>query len=106
MRNESTNDRLIALETQMKILSARKSCVDTSSPSNYDKTSEKPMTDSVVPIKKTGKSLENRPDFPKGENHFRLSLKQGTGNGGTRNEERGTGNGESLKGGISKRRNL
>ena len=36
----------------------------------------------------------------------RLSLKQGTGNGGTGNEERGTGNGESLKGGISKRENL
>ena len=36
----------------------------------------------------------------------RLSLKQGTGNGGTGNEERGTGNGESLKGGISKRGNL
>ena len=38
--------------------------------------------------------------------HFRLSLKQGTGNGGTGNGERGTGNGESLKGGISKRGNL
>ena len=35
-----------------------------------------------------------------------LSLKQGTGNGGTGNGERGTGNGESLKGGISKRGNL
>ena len=35
-----------------------------------------------------------------------LSLKQGTGNGGTGNEERGTGNRESLKGGISKRGNL
>ena len=69
MRNESTNDRLIALETQMKILSASRSCVDSSSPSNYDKTSEKPMTDSVVPIKKTAKSLESRHDIPKGENH-------------------------------------
>ena len=69
MRNESTKDRLIALETQMKILSASKSCVDTSSPSNYDKTSGKPMTDSVVPIKKTAKSLESRHDIPKGENH-------------------------------------
>ena len=40
----------------------------------------------------------------------RLSLKQGTGNGGTGNEERGTGNGERGTGngerGISKRGNL
>ena len=33
MNHESTNDRLKLLEKQMKILSASKSCVDTSSPS-------------------------------------------------------------------------
>ena len=35
-----------------------------------------------------------------------ISLKQGTGNGGTGNGERGTGNGESLKKRISKMGNL
>ena len=36
----------------------------------------------------------------------RLSLKQGTGNRGMGNRERGTGNGESLKAGIFKMGNL
>ena len=69
MRNESTNDRLLALEKQIKILPSTKSCEETDSPSNYDKTSEKQITDSVVLMGKTAKPLENRPDFPKGEHH-------------------------------------
>ena len=36
MRNESTNDRLLALEKQMKVLAASKSCGETGSPSNSD----------------------------------------------------------------------
>ena len=67
MRNESTNDRLLALEKQMKILSA--SCDQNGSPSNHDKTS-KLITDSVILARKTAKSLEKKPCFLKGENHF------------------------------------
>jgi len=69
MRNESTNDRLVALENQMKILSSSKSCDETGSPSNHHKTSEKQITDSNLLIGKTAKPLENRPDSPKGESH-------------------------------------
>jgi len=71
MRNESTNDRLLALEKQIKILPSTESCEETDSPSNYDKTSEKPITDSVVLMGKTAKPLENRPDFSKAENELR-----------------------------------
>ena len=72
IKNEFTNDRLLALENQMKILSssASKSCDEsTGSPSNCDKTSEKLVTDSAALIGKTAKPLENRPDFHKGENY-------------------------------------
>jgi len=70
IQNESTNDRLLALENQMKILSSSKSCDEsTGSPSNFDKTAEKSITDSVVLIGKTAKPLENRLDFHKGENY-------------------------------------
>ena len=69
MWNESTNDRLIALEKQMKTLSASKSCVDTSSPSHYEGMFDKPMADSVIPARKTTKPLEKKPYFPRGKNH-------------------------------------
>ena len=68
MRNESTNDRLLALEKQtLKILSASKSCGQTGS--NNDKTSENLITDSVTLARKTTKSLEKKPYFLRGENH-------------------------------------
>ena len=51
----------------MKILSA--SCDQNGSPSNYDKMSEL-ITDSVILARKTAKSLEKKPNFLKGENHF------------------------------------
>ena len=67
-RNESTNDRLLALEKQtLKILSASKSCGQTGS--NNDKTSENLITDSVTLARKTAKSLEKKPYFLRGENH-------------------------------------
>lgn len=69
MRNESANDRLIALKKQMKILSASKSCVETGSPPNYDEMPDKPIADSVVPARETAKSLEKKPYFPRGKNH-------------------------------------
>ena len=69
LRNESTNDRLLALEKQMKILSASKSCVETGSPSNYEKTLDKPIADSVILVRKTAKPLEKRPNFLRGKNH-------------------------------------
>ena len=71
IRNESTNDRLLALEKQMKILSA--SCDQSGSPSNHDKTSEL-ITDPVVLARKTAESLEKKPCFLKGENHFIMRI--------------------------------
>ena len=71
MRNESTNDRLLALGKQIKILSASKSCVETGSPSNYDEMSDKPITYSVILVRKTGE----KPYFPRGKNHHSESDK-------------------------------
>ena len=65
MRNESTNERLLALEKQIKILSASKSCVETGSPPNYDEMSDKPIADSVILVRKT----EGKSYFPRGKNH-------------------------------------
>ena len=69
IRNESTNDRLLALEKQMKILSASKGCVDTGSPSNYDEMSDKLIADSVILVRKTAEPREKKPYFPNGKNH-------------------------------------
>ena len=66
IRNESTNDRLLALKKQMKILWASKSCFDTGSPSNYDEMSDKPIADSVILV--TAEPREKRPYFPNGKN--------------------------------------
>ena len=65
MRNESTNERLLALEKQMKILPASKSCVETGSPPNYDEMSHKLITDSVILVRKT----DGKHYFPRGKNH-------------------------------------
>ena len=51
----------------MNILSA--SCDQNGSPSNRNKTSEL-ITDSVILVRKTAKSLEKKPCFLKGESHF------------------------------------
>ena len=56
MRNESTNDRLLALEKRMEILSASKSRVETGSPLNYDEISTKPVADSVRAVSSSGKN--------------------------------------------------
>ena len=69
IRNESKNDRLLALEKQMKILSSSKGCVDNGSPSNYDEMSNKPTADSVIPVRKTAEPREKKPNFPNGKNH-------------------------------------
>ena len=69
MRNESASDRLLALEKQVKILSSSKSCDETGSPSNHDKTSENLITDPATLARKTAKYLEKKPYFPKGKNH-------------------------------------
>ena len=70
IRNESTNNRLLALEKQMMILSA--SFDQNGSPSNHDKTSEL-ITDSVILARKTAESLERKkPYFLKGENHLKV----------------------------------
>ena len=69
MRNESTNDRLLALEKQMKILSLSKSCDETGLPSNHDKTSENLIADSATLARKTVKSFEKNPYFPMGKNN-------------------------------------
>ena len=69
MRNESTNDRLLALEKQMKILSSSKSCDETGSPSNHDKPSENLITDSATLERKTVKSFEKNRYFARGKNH-------------------------------------
>ena len=55
MRDESTNDRLLALEKQRKILSASKSCVETGLPSNYDEKSDKSIADSVILVRRNAK---------------------------------------------------
>ena len=53
LRNESTNDRLLALERQMKIFTSSKSCVETRPQSSNEKTSDKPITESVILTRKT-----------------------------------------------------
>ena len=72
IRNESTNDRLLELEKQMKILSASKSCVDTGSPSIYDEMSDKPIADSVILVRKTAGPHEKKPNFPNGKNILKV----------------------------------
>ena len=69
IRSESTNDRLLALEKQMKILSASKSCVDTGLPSNYDEMSDKPIADSVTLVRNIAEPREKKSYFPSGKNH-------------------------------------
>jgi len=69
MKNESTNDRLLALEKQIEVLSASKSRVDTGSSSNYDEMSDKPIADSVILVRKTAEPLEKKPYFPRGKTH-------------------------------------
>ena len=69
IRNESTNDRLLALEEQMKILSSSRSCDVTGLPSIHNKTSENLITDSATRARKNAKSFERNPYFPKGKNH-------------------------------------
>ena len=70
MRNESTNDRLLALEKQMTVLSARKSCDETGSPSDsVDEMSDSPFADSVILVRKTAKPLEKKPYFTRGNNY-------------------------------------
>jgi len=68
MRKESTNDRLLTLEKQIKVLSVSESCDETGSPSNADdEMSDKPIADSVILVRKTAKSLEKNLYFPKGK---------------------------------------
>ena len=69
MRNKSTNDRLLALEKQMEILSASKSRVETGWPSNYPKISDKPIAGSVIPVRNTAESLKKNIFFPRGKNY-------------------------------------
>ena len=54
MRNESRNDRLLALEKQIKVLSSSKSCDEsTGSPSNSnDPMSDRPIADSLILIRR------------------------------------------------------
>ena len=55
-RNESTNDCLLALEKQIKILTSSKSCVHTGSQANYeDMSGDKQIAESVVLVRKIGK---------------------------------------------------
>lgn len=70
MRNESTNDRLLTLEKQMKILTAsHESRVETRLSSNYDEVSAEPFANSLRAVRKTAESLEKKPYFPSGKNH-------------------------------------
>ncbi|KAL9962359.1 hypothetical protein ACROYT_G031453 [Oculina patagonica] len=59
LRNESTTDRLLALEKQMKILTSSKSCVKTGPQSSNEEMSVKPTTESVILERKTGKPEES-----------------------------------------------
>ena len=67
MRNESTNDRLLALERQMKILTSSQSCVETRTQSSKEEMSGKPITESVILTRKTGKP-KRKLYYPTGKN--------------------------------------
>ncbi|XP_078383902.1 uncharacterized protein LOC144666358 isoform X2 [Oculina patagonica] len=67
LRNESTNDRLLALEKQMKIMKSSKSCVETGPQSSNEEMSNKPIAESVILDKNTGKP-ENKLYYSTDEN--------------------------------------
>ncbi len=66
LRNESTNDRLLTLEKQMKILTSSKSCVETGPQSSNEEMSVKPIAESVILERKTWKP-EERHYYPTGK---------------------------------------
>ncbi len=67
LRNESTNDRLLTLEKQMKILTSSKCGVETGPQSSNEEMSNKPSTESVILVRNTGKPKE-RYYYPTGKN--------------------------------------
>ena len=73
LRNESNNDRLLALEKQMKVLSTRECCVGTGSNTNRKEISIKPLLDSDH---KFGRKIEipvtKKLDYPSGKNNLKI----------------------------------
>ena len=67
MRNESTNDRLLDLERQIKILTSSQSCVETRPQSSNEELSDKSITESVILTRKT-REPENKLYYPTGKN--------------------------------------
>ena len=64
LRNESANDRLVALERQMKILTSSKSCVETRPQSSNEKMSDNPITETMILTRKTVKEPDNKLYYP------------------------------------------
>ena len=67
LRNESTNDRLLALEKQMNILSSSQSFFETGSKAKPDEISDKAMVDSVVRERKIEIPVVKRIRYPSGK---------------------------------------
>ncbi len=72
LRNESANDRLLALEKQMKILSSSKSCVKTGSTAVDEEKSDKPISEYAKLLRKTAKP-EKKLYYHKGKNTFAVN---------------------------------
>ena len=73
LRNESTNDRLLALEKQMKVLSTGDCCVETGSNTNRKEISIKPLLDSdhIFP-RKIEFPVAKKLDYPSGKNNLKI----------------------------------
>ena len=67
LRNESTNDRLLALEKQMKVLSTTQSCAETGSDANRNEMSVKPQLDSdQIFARRIKTPVAKKLDYPSG----------------------------------------
>ena len=75
LRNESTNDRLLALEKQMKVLSTTQSCAETGSDANRNEMSVRPQLDSDQMFSRRIKiPVSKKLDYPSGREICKKNL--------------------------------
>ena len=68
LRNESTNDRLVTLERQMKVLSTTECCVETGLNTNPEEESGKPrVLEANIPERKLEIPVTRRLRYPSGK---------------------------------------
>ena len=75
LRNESTNDRLVTLERQMKVLSTRECCVETGLNTNPEESSDKPrIMDYVRTTEMPATTTINQHSGKKTANNLQIQL--------------------------------